>query len=46
VKQEKITRENPLITYCHLLAALMVFTGHWYALLGKEYPAIMGKPIQ
>lgn len=46
MKQLKITRENPIITYCHLLAALMVFTGHWYALLGKEYLAIGGKPIQ
>lgn len=46
MKQLKITRENPIITYCHLLAALMVFTGHWYALLGKDYPTILGKSIQ
>lgn len=46
MKQEKITRENPLITYCHLLAALMVFTGHWYLLLGMSSPTILGKGIQ
>lgn len=46
MRQEKITKENPLITYCHLLGAMMVFVGHWYYILGLTPPTIFGKGIQ
>ena len=41
-----IHKENYIITYFHLLGAVLVFVGHWFILCGYNVPLFFDQGIQ